>query len=56
MRAGFAAVDMTTQRYRAAALDCRHDLQLVETHVTGIGLTPSRPAAAEDIRHLDRRP
>ncbi len=56
MRAGFAAVDMTTQRYRAAALDCRHDLQLAETHVTGIGLTPSRPAAAEDIRHLDRRP
>jgi hypothetical protein len=56
MGAGFAAFDMTAQRRRSAALDRRHDLQLAEAHVTGVGRTPSRPAAAEDVRHLDRRP
>jgi hypothetical protein len=54
--AGLAAFDMTAQRRRSAALDRRHDLELPEAHVAGVGLTPSRPAAAEDVRHLDRRP
>jgi hypothetical protein len=66
VRAGFAALDMAAQRPhgtspwaegpRSAALDRRHDLELAEAHVTGVGRTPSRPAAAEDVRHLDRRP
>jgi hypothetical protein len=53
---GLAAFDMPTQRRRSAALDRRHDLQLAEAYVTGVGGTPSRPAAAEDVRHLDCRP
>ena len=38
-----------------AALDRRHDLELVEAHVAGVGRTPSQPAVAEDVRHLDCR-
>ena len=39
-----AALDMATERRRAAALDRRHHLQLVEADVTGIGsnATPAR--------------
>jgi hypothetical protein len=29
---------------------------LTEAHMAGVGHTPSRPAAAEDVRHLDRWP
>jgi hypothetical protein len=54
--AGFAAFDMTAQHRRSAALDRRHDLELAEAQVAGMGRTPSRPAVAEDVRHLDRRP
>ena len=54
MGAGFAAFDMPAQRRRSAALDRRHDLELTEAHMAGVGHTPSRPAAAEDVRHLDR--
>src|SRR5437588_12910978 len=56
VRAVFAAFDMTAQCRRSAALDRRHDLQLAEAHMAGMGRTPSRPAMAEDVRHLDRRP
>jgi hypothetical protein len=34
----------------------RHNLQLAEAHVAGMGRSPRRPAAAEDVRHLDRWP
>jgi hypothetical protein len=51
-----AAFDMPAQRHRSAALDRRHDLELAEAHMAGMRRTPSRPAAAEDVRHLDRRP
>ena len=51
-----AAFDMAAQRRRSAAFDRRHDLELAEAHVAGMGGTPSRSAVAEDIRHLDRRP
>jgi len=51
-----AAFDMSAQRRRSAALDRRHDLELAEAHVAGMGGTPSRSAVAEDIRLLDRRP
>jgi hypothetical protein len=47
---------MTTQRRGSAALDRRHDLELAEAQVAGMGGTPSRPVVAEDVRHLDRRP
>ncbi len=50
-----AAIDMTAQRRRSALLDSRHHLQLAEAHMTGVGQTPRRSEAAEDIRHLDRR-
>jgi hypothetical protein len=43
---------MSAEGCRAAALDRRHDLQLVEAHVAGVGPTPSRAMAAEDIRDL----
>ena len=56
MGAGLAALDMTAQRRRSAALDRRHDLELAEAHMAGMGRTPSRPAVAEDVRHLDRWP
>ena len=56
VRAVFAAFDMTAQRRRSAAFDRRHDLELAEAHMAGMGRTPSRPAVAEDVRHLDRRP
>jgi hypothetical protein len=64
--ASFAALDMTAQRPhgtspwaegpRSVALDRRHDLELAEAHMAGMGRTPSRSAAAEDVRHLDRWP
>lgn len=52
VRALLAARDMTTKGRRAAALDRRHHLQLVEAHMTGIGSTPRRSVVAEDIRDL----
>jgi len=42
-------------RRRAAALDRRHHLQLVEAHMAGISLSPCRTMAAEDIRDLQCR-
>ena len=52
VRALLATLDMPAERRRAAALDGRHHLQLVEADVTGIGRTPRRPVVAEDIRDL----
>jgi|SRR6516164_7369809 len=54
--AGLAAFDMTAQRRCSAALNRRHDLELAEAHMAGMRRTPRRPAAAEDVRHLDRWP
>src|SRR6516225_1925410 len=61
-----AAFDMPAQRPhgtspwaegpRSALLDRRHDLQLAEADMAGMGGTPSRPAVAEDVRHLDGWP
>ena len=50
------ALDVPAQRRCSAALDRRHDLELAEAHMAGMRGTPSRPAAAEDLRHLDRWP
>jgi len=64
--ARLAAFDMPAQRRhgtspwaegpRSAALDRRHDLEVAEAYVAGMGGAPSRPAVAEDVRHLDRWP
>jgi hypothetical protein len=40
---------------RAAALDRRHHLQLVEADMAGMGSTPCCAMAAEDIRNLQGR-
>jgi len=55
MCAVLAARDMAAQRRGAAALDCRHHLQLVEADVAGVGVTSRRPVVAEDIRDLQHR-
>src|ERR1700757_3347764 len=51
--ARLTAFDMPAQGHRSAALDRRHDLELAEAYVAGMRCTPSRPAMAEDVRHLD---
>ena len=56
MRAVLATFDVTAQRCRSAALDRRHDFELAEAHMAGMGRTPRRSAAAEDVRDLDRWP
>ncbi len=43
---------VAAERRRATALDGRHDLELAEADVPGIGPTPSGPVVAEDIRDL----
>jgi hypothetical protein len=55
MRALLTAQDMPTERCRAAVLDRRHHLELVEAHMAGIGLTPCRTMLAENIRELECR-
>ena len=54
MAAVLTARDMAAERRRAAALDRRHHLELVEADMAGIGLTPSRPVVAENVRDLQR--
>ena len=49
-----AARDMATERCRAAVLDRRHHLELVEADMAGIGPAPCRAVAAEDVRDLQR--
>ena len=46
------APDMAAERRRAAALDGRHDLQLAEADMAGVGAAPCRSVIAEDIRDL----
>jgi len=55
MRALLAAQDMPAQRCRAAVLDRRHYLELIEAHMAGIGFPPCRTMVAKDIRNLERR-
>ena len=47
-----AAYDMAAELCRAAVLDRRHHLELLEADMAGIGLTPCRSLAAENIRDL----
>ncbi len=46
--------EVTAKRRRAAALDRRHGLQLVEAQVAGLGPTVAGPVVAEDVLNLDR--
>jgi len=48
------ARDMAAEGCGAAALDRRHHLELTEAHMAGIGLTPSGPIVAENVRDLQR--
>src|SRR5215831_13408218 len=46
------ARDMAAERRGPAALDRRHDLELAEAHVPGVGRSPSGAVVAEDVRNL----
>ena len=56
MRAVLAALDVSAERGRATGLDRRHDLQLGEADVTGVGLAPRRPVSVKDVGDLQERP
>ncbi len=43
---------MTAERGAAAVLHGRHDLELAETEVAALLVSPCRPVGAEDIRDL----
>ena len=49
----FAGLDVTAQRGGAAVLDGRHDLELAEAEMPGMGRAIGRPAAPEDIGDLE---
>jgi hypothetical protein len=51
----FAALDVAAERGRAALLDRRHDLELNQAHMSGIGPTPVGPMAMKDICDLQPR-
>ena len=56
VRAVLAALDVSAERGCATGLDRRHDLQLGEAHVPGVGLSPRRPVGAKDVGDLEARP
>jgi hypothetical protein len=56
VRAVLAALDVSAERRGPAGLDRRHDLQLGEAHVTGVGLAPRRPMGAKDVGDLEKGP
>jgi len=47
-----AARDVATESRRAAALDRAHRLELAKAQMATIGITPSGPVIAEDVRDL----
>ena len=56
VRAVLAALDVSAERGGATGLDRRHDLQLAEAHVAGVGLAPRRAMGAKDVGDLQARP
>jgi len=54
MPAVVAGLDVTTQRGGTAVLDRRHDLQLAEVEMPGMGYAIRGPGAPEDIGDLER--
>jgi hypothetical protein len=53
MPAVVAGFDVTAQRGGAAILDGRHDLELAEAQMPGMGCAIRRPGATEDIGDLE---
>ncbi len=49
-----AALDVAAERRGAAGLDRRHDLELGQAHVAGVGRPPGRAVQAEDVGDLQR--
>src|SRR5271169_4678243 len=47
-----AALDVSAERGGPAGLDRRHDLQLGEADMAGVGLAPLRPMGAKDVGDL----
>ncbi len=56
MRAVLAALDVSAERGSATGFDRRHDLQLREAHMAGVGLAPCGPVGAKDVGDLQKRP
>ena len=56
VRAVLAALDMTAERGGAAMFDRRHDLQLGETDMAGVGLAPVRTMGVKNVGDLKTRP
>src|SRR4029077_2627805 len=50
-----AALDMAAEGRRAALLDRRHDLEMTEAHMSGIGPAPVGPMAMKDVCDLQPR-
>ena len=48
-----AGLDVTTKRGRTAMLDRRHDLELVQTQMPGMGSSIGGTSGAEDIGDLE---
>jgi hypothetical protein len=49
VRAVLAALDVSAELGGSTGLDRRHDLQLAEADMAGIGLAPRRPMGAKDV-------
>jgi hypothetical protein len=49
-----APLDVTAECGSTAGLDGRHDLELAEADVPGMGRSPGRPVSAEDVGDLER--
>jgi len=56
VRAVLTAGYVAAERRRAAALDCRHHLELIKADVTCIGRAPRRAMVTEDIRDFQTCP
>ena len=52
LRASRAAQRVTAERSAAAVLHSRHDLELAETEMAALLVSPGRPVGAEDVRDL----
>ena len=50
-----AALDVAAEGGSAAGLYRRHDLELAEADVPGMGRSPGGPVSAEDVGDLERR-
>ena len=55
MAAILAALDMPAQSSRAALLDRRHNLELSQAHMSGIGLAPVGTMTIKDVCDLQLR-